>query len=178
MSETMMPCPWCEKNDMIAVEYAHYFYEVHCNRCLKAVSGDGTRASAISAWNALPRTVQAAPSDTSADDPYFRAVEAIREILGCGHAPLTMELVEIVRRRVGLGDAAQKMVFASSDRERALEFACKEVLATPSFGALRSADAVDTIKMVRAALAAAPDKPQYAALSPEPWGGPEGEEDA
>lgn len=66
---------------------------------------------------------------------------------------------------------------APSARERWLELACKEVLATPSFGAMRSADAVDTIKIVRAALAAAPDKPQYAALSPEPWGGPEGEEE-
>lgn len=59
----LFSCPWCEKSDMLAVSYSHYFYEVHCNRCLKAVSGDGTRASAIAAWNALPRTIQAAPSD-------------------------------------------------------------------------------------------------------------------
>lgn len=32
-------------------------------------------------------------------------------------------------------------------------------------------------RQARAALAAAPDKPQYAVLSPEPWGGPEGEEE-
>jgi hypothetical protein len=40
-----------------------------------------------------------------------------------------------------------------SERERILVGALKEVLATPSFGSLRAADAVDTIKNVRSALA-------------------------
>lgn len=42
-----------------------------------------------------------------------------------------------------------------SDREKGLELACKEVLATPSIGALRDAAAVDTIRIVRSALATA-----------------------
>lgn len=60
--------------------------------------------------------------------------------------------------------------------ERAEE-ALREVLATPSFGALHTADAVDTIKLARSVLASAQDaKPAYRALEPEPWGGPERED--
>ena len=120
------------------------------------------------------------PYENARDDRIFYNLNETQITVGdvrhaiailAGHAPATPMLDQLAAPPQPITVQA-----APSDRERRLELACKEVLATPSFGALRSADAVDTIKIVRAALAAAPDKPQYAALSPEPWGGPEGEE--
>lgn len=35
----------------------------------------------------------------------------------------------------------------------------------------------EVLDIIDAALATEPDKPQYTALAPEPWGGPEGEEE-
>ena len=71
MSDELKPCPWpdCGKNeatlDSVVARDLYELWAVICPHCERSVEGkDGSRQAAIDAWNALPRTVQAAPSDT------------------------------------------------------------------------------------------------------------------
>lgn len=82
------------------------------------------------------------------------------------------EVEDLVHRGATLSNvlaAERDAAVARAERaEEALRHTCKHLC--------QWKDACDTGCLVSAALAAAPDKPHYAALSPEPWGGPEGEE--
>ena len=70
---------------------------------------------------------------------------------------------------------------APSDRERRLEEALNRIVELDVRGDDESNNCEawamhleEAVEIARTALADAPDKPHYAALSPEPWGGPEG----
>ncbi len=116
MSEELKPCPWCEtpahEQEWTKINGPWECIEVQCDGCERSVRG----VDAIAAWNALPSTVQAAPSDRE------RLIEAL----------------DIIEQEAGDANKSRNDPWVILAR-------------------------IENIAS--------------AALSPEPWGGPEGEEE-
>ena len=76
----------------------------------------------------------------------------IRAALGVGDKPMLEDLPKIVSEIRGQADRDEKAACKAKEERDSAVKVLKEVLATPTFGARHEADAVDTIREVRAIL--------------------------
>ena len=142
MSEELKPCPnpLCTKSLPFAAPL-----EILCLTCGTSGAIHVDREKAIASWNALPRTVQAAPSDENPVDPYSGELGTINlrnlaaqmhqalgllKRQGCYHPAMGTMREEGFKHGLNLpdvsdhiGDTTEMVLAAPSDREKRMEAA-------------------------------------------------------